>query len=492
MADSSLVSKDPFPGEEPVGPGIHSNRCRNKVVTAAKPDPEIPQGQLQMLSSNDFCITVNNHMELYSAEVGKSLFDAFSKMQPWTKDRLEKELGCKLLSRRIETEDSRFTGNVVLQSVPYILGDQASEERGNQFLRKWLREAYIAETNGCQLSLMNLWKESTEPACKTDSKPANRVTFNGNCVYLASDRLERICDSFSKDIIGRGKVEKLLDCYFTTTSSERDHSDITLTVKTPRLIKSSGDIAAVERRAYDFLDAWIQRVKSISSQETQTPSIYQYWEEYNDLVGTNSPPRLGLVIHETYFFDKHCSLSTLKNLSYSFTIDDRKPTIEQLFQCQIALSERDVKKEGTGLKLKLIPFPGADTVILKKAGRFLYSWALKALQENPIKISAYWESLNGAKLEDGNQHVLPIRDSDQPIHPVKQAISEDGEPDSHITEGLAREIVGGPFSPILLPKSEFPLGNPEDCWEKYAKVHNATDTDRLLIEEQAKVSYHPL
>jgi len=154
-----------------------------------------------------------------------------------------------------------------------------------------------------------------------------------------------------------------------------------------------------------------------------------------------------LVIRGDCVAKMFCSRAALKNLAFSFVIDSCRDNVEQRLRCTFSLTEpkEGNKHDHIGLELVVKPLWDNDKEHLGMATRFARAWVFHAIQQTPCKASAFLASAEG-------------------VHTVSKSFS--ATPASN--------------------KSGKPLGEPEKLQERKS-LFNASDLDRMLVEETAKV-----
>jgi hypothetical protein len=153
-----------------------------------------------------------------------------------------------------------------------------------------------------------------------------------------------------------------------------------------------------------------------------------------------------LVIRGKYTENMPCSRAALKNLAFSFIIDNSfKEKVEERLGCTFSLHEsKGSKTGGSELDLLVKRLSGTENEEADKATRFLRAWAFRAMESTPCKVSTFLDSPEGLHIIGKTSTVMP-------------------------KNGISGKRSGGPE--ITQPS------------------FNASDLDLLLNEEAAKVCH---
>jgi len=159
-----------------------------------------------------------------------------------------------------------------------------------------------------------------------------------------------------------------------------------------------------------------------------------------------------------------CSMEALKNISYSVIKDTKYELVGRALNCEFIIHQT---ANGNGLCLRAAPLKEGDTSAAERGAGFLHAWVGEVLERGPIEMSEYWLDFctaNGVPqhLVEGIRNRISVYD--------KEAATGD--------ISVGKNWAG-------LSKS---LTCPENQWELYTEAFAASDIDRLVIEESAKVS----
>lgn len=122
--------------------------------------------------------------------------------------------------------------------------------------------------------------------------------------------------------------------------------------------------------------------------------IAEYHQNYK--AATNYDAERLLIINRGVKTAIACSDAAAKSLAYSLLVDKQKSVVERTVQCQFVVHER-LRDDGIGLTLQIIPVNvGVPRQLEDAAVRMFVSWAKKALKDEKLKLSAFWETWNAA------------------------------------------------------------------------------------------------
>jgi hypothetical protein len=159
-----------------------------------------------------------------------------------------------------------------------------------------------------------------------------------------------------------------------------------------------------------------------------------------------------------------CSIQALKNISYSVVKDNKYELVGKALNCKFIIHQR---AQDNGLRLTAVPLKADDTSAADRGAGFLQAWVGEVLERGPIEMSSYWLDFctaNGVpqNLVEGIRNAFSMYDKE----------AANGE------TSRGKSWVG----------SSETLACPEYQWEQYAEAFGASDVDRLVMEESAKVS----
>jgi hypothetical protein len=159
-----------------------------------------------------------------------------------------------------------------------------------------------------------------------------------------------------------------------------------------------------------------------------------------------------------------CSIEALKNIAYSIVKDNKYELVGKALNCEFIIHQR---AQDSGLRLLAVPLKADDTSATDRGAGFLQAWARKVLERGPIEMSSYW--LDFCTANSVPQHLVEGIRNGFLIYD-KEAANGDS------SRGKSRA------------GSSETLACPEHQWEQYAEAFGASDVDRLVMEESAKVS----
>jgi hypothetical protein len=159
-----------------------------------------------------------------------------------------------------------------------------------------------------------------------------------------------------------------------------------------------------------------------------------------------------------------CSIEALKNISYSVVKDNKYELVGKALNCEFIIHQR---AQDSGLRLTAVPLKADDTSAADRGAGFLQAWVGEVLERGPIEMSSYWLDFctaNGVpqNLVEGIRNGFLMYDKEAATGNSSRGKSWAGSSET--------------------------LACPEQQWEQYAEAFAASDIDRLLAEETAKVS----
>lgn len=170
-----------------------------------------------------------------------------------------------------------------------------------------------------------------------------------------------------------------------------------------------------------------------------------------------------LIVYGTYKVLINCTDRVIKDLAYALLIDQQKILVEESLHCQITALERK-RNRGDGLTIQVSPVDNIGVAYFKDATDFVNAWVRQGRRGQVSKISSFWSAR---------------------ADPKKNISGEDlgGNSRVMVDSSSQTEQSAAPDMKFMIA-----LGDPEQDWEKYSAKFGATEVDRVLLEEQVKVT----
>ncbi|KAF4631641.1 hypothetical protein G7Y89_g6490 [Cudoniella acicularis] len=276
--------------------------------------------------------------------------------------------------------------------------------------------------------------------------------FNENHRQCKFSELDRIYQAFFQDAAGNHQVSSSLGCKLLYARSK----DATYILACPSAAQIQDSTTSNQTwnanslaKASKFVEAWVTEVLA----NRKTVSLLDYYKSHRPSSSVRLETRNStcLIVQGK---SVPCLMSKLKNLTYSFVIDNDKEIAEKAFGCYLLAYQQS---HGNGLHLNAVPFGNRDSSVVDKAAKFLSDWAVKALEDQPLTMSSYWQECKG---DFSAENSVNSTNTTLYLSDLSASTRDDNNHQSSY--------------------------DTEQQWQEYATVHGATDLDRMMIEEQAK------
>lgn len=374
---------------------------------------------------------VNKRITWTTESSAKKMIELLSGIDVAQKDLVENELKCHLRSYKTSA------GDTIIWNEPFFTDDKVAFEKGSKFLQGWCDFAFLGGSVSKKEDFADYWK-----------------------MFIQSEKIDSDSNFHKRTVQFRALVAK--DAELGDSANEGDTS----------------------QRANNFLESWVRSVLLLSDYKAGgNPSNYQL-QEYSQLE-EGDIQRVGRLIISGISKDI-CSIpfsvTAIHNLCAAIHLDPAVELAERELNCAIEWKylERGETFDGVEtVQFKLTPRNTGDVTAVKRTSLFLFSWIGIASRDYKYSLSRHrkeWAASYGIKIDPGSQ---PTVTEPQSAPVVAELVNS-----SSVDDSTTQTRVGtDELSTNQPPNAQAP----DDDWEKYSSAFKATEVDRLMIEETAKV-----